>query len=203
MPCPRSKNDTRSAYGGKVKKALFALMLVSLALIIFGCGSNKKAAKPDGSLVYRPSWWSEQKESDYVCTYGQSINLSENASLTAAQSIAMSNAAQYVQTNVESMMKFYLEEAGVIDPQLLSLTSNVIKVAAKAGFAGAMIGKHETRKVNEGNGPRFKSWIQMKIPREQIDKTVWQNIRNEEALYNQFKASQSFQELEEQMKKYK
>jgi hypothetical protein len=100
------------------------------------------------------------------------------------------------------MMKFYLEEAGVVDPQLLSLTSNVVRVSAKAEFAGAIIGKIETRKVNEGNGPRFKSWVQMKIPKEQVEKTVWQGIRNEEALYNQFKASQSFQELDKQMKKY-
>jgi len=190
------------AYGGNMKKVLFILLVVSLVLIISGCGSNKKAAKPDGNQVYRPGWWSEQKEADYVCTYGQSANLSENASITAARSIAMSDAAQYVQTNVESMMKFYLEEAGVVDPQLLSLTSNVIKNSAKAQFSGAIVGKIETRRVDEGNGPRFKTWIQMKIPKEQVDKTVLSNIRNEEALYNQFKASQSFQELEEQMKKY-
>lgn len=185
-----------------MKKVLFAMMLVSLALMIFGCGSKKNKVKPDGDLVYRPAWWSEQKEADYVCTYGQSVNMNENASLTAAQSIAMSSAAQYVQTNVESMMKFYLEEAGVVDPQLLSLTSNVVRTSAKAEFSGVVIGKNETRRVDEGNGPRFKSWIQMKVPKDQINKTVWQNIRNEEALYNQFKASQSFQELEEQMKKY-
>ena len=185
-----------------MKKVLFALMLLSLALVIFGCGANKKKVKPDGNLVYRPTWWSEQKDADYVCAYGQSVNMNENASLTAARSIAMSEAAQYVQTNVESMMKFYLEEAGVVDPQLLTLTSNVVRVSAKAEFSGAINGKVETRKVNEGNGPRFKSWVQMKIPKEQIDKTVWQGIRNEEALYNQFKASQSFQELDKQMKKF-
>lgn len=191
------------AYGGNMKKVLLVLLLVSLALIIFGCGSNKKAVKADGNQVYRPEWWGEQKEADYVCTYGQSANVSENASITAARSIAMSDAAQFVQTNVESMMKYYLEEAGVVDPQLLSLVSNVVRTSAKAKFSGAIVGKLETRRVNEGNGPRFKTWTQMLIPREQINETVWSNIRNEEALYNQFKASQAFQELEEQMKKYK
>ncbi len=185
-----------------MKKVLFALVLLSLALTIFGCGSNKKKVKPDGDLVYRPTWWSEQKDADFVNTYGQSVNVSENASLTAAESIAMSSAAQYVQTNVESMMKFYLEEAGVVDPQLLSLTSNVVRTSAKAQFSGVVIGKSETRKVDEGNGPRFKSWVQMRVPKEQIEKTLWQGIHNEEALYNQFKASQSFRELEEQMMKY-
>ncbi|MCB5253506.1 MAG: hypothetical protein RBR69_05990 [Candidatus Cloacimonadaceae bacterium] len=185
-----------------MKKVLFAVILVSLTLMILGCGSNKNKVKPDGDLVYRPAWWSEQNDPDYVCTYGQSANMSENASLTAARSIAMSNAAQYVQTNVESMMKYYLEEAGVVDPGLLSLTSNIIKTSAKTEFSGAIIGKNETRRVDEGNGPRFKTWIQMKIPKEQINKSVWQNVRNEEALYNQFKASQAFQELDEQMKKY-
>jgi hypothetical protein len=190
------------AYGGKMKRVLFALMIVSLALLIFGCGSNKEKVEPDGDLVYRPSWWGAQSDDGFVCTYGQGTNLSENSSMNSARANALQDAAQYVETVVQGMIKDYEEEAGVNDPQVLSLTSSVVRAVANAKFSGVIAGKVETRKVNEHGGPRFKTWMQLKIPRDEVNKNLMNTIRNEEALYNQFKASQSFKELDEQIEKY-
>lgn len=185
-----------------MKKVLFIIMVASLALVMFACGSNKKSSpKADGELVYRPSWWSSQPESDYVCTYGQGTNLSETSSMNTAKANALLEAAQYVESEVQGMIKSYEEEAGVYDPQVLALSSSVVKAVSNARFSGAITGKVETRKVEENGGPRFKTWMQVKIPNAEIKKNLMMNIKNEEALYNQFKASQAFKELEMELEK--
>ena len=185
-----------------MKRALITILIITLVIISFGCsGNKKKEVKADGELVYRPSWWGLQNEQGYVNTYGQGTNLSENASMNVARSNALAEAAQYVEITVQSMLKNYLEEAGVNDPQVLAPTSNVVRAVSNAEFSGIITGKMETRKVKEAGGERYKTWLQMKIPQDQINRHLAAQIRNEEALYNQFKASQAFQELDHYLEK--
>lgn len=186
---------------------MLCLVLLAVIVMIAACSSNKKAenkpqGKPQGEEVYRPAWWATQPETDFVCTYGQATKVSENASMTAARENALGEAAQYVEVLVNSMMKNYEEEAGVKDPQVLALTQNVVKAVSSAKFKGVLMGKVETRKVNEPEGVRYKTWMQIKIPKDEINRNLADSIRNEEALYNQFKASQAFQELDKAVEKY-
>ncbi|HPF08683.1 MAG: hypothetical protein PHU99_02575 [Candidatus Cloacimonetes bacterium] len=185
-----------------MKKVLFIALVVSLVFLMAACGSNKpKGPKAEGELVYRPTWWSSQNEADYVCTYGQGTNLSETSSMNTAKANALQEAAQYVEVEVQSMIKSFEEEAGVYNPQLLALSSSVVKAVSSARFSGTVTGKVETRKVNENGGERYKTWMQIKIPKSEIMNNLMTNIKNEEALYNQFKASQAFQELERELQK--
>jgi hypothetical protein len=147
-------------------------------------------------MVYRPAWWFSQTDEAYVCTYGQSTKVSETASMDAAKANALLEAAQFVETEVKGMIKNYEEEAGVKDPQVLALSQSVVKAVSNARFSGVMPGLMETRMVQEEGGRRYRTWIQMKIPKKEVNKNLANQIRNEEALYNQFKASQAFQELE-------
>ena len=191
----------------KLHKMMLCLVLLAVIVMIAACSSNKKAenkpqGKPQGEEVYRPAWWATQPETDFVCTYGQATKVSENASMDAARNNALGEAAQYVEVLVNSMLKNYEEEAGVKDPQVLALTQNVVKAVSSAKFTGVLMGKVETRKVNEPEGVRYKTWIQLKIPKDEINRKLADSIRNEEALYNQFKASQAFQELDKAVEKY-
>ena len=184
----------------KVTKLVIALVTVFLLLSLLGCGGNKPKKEappsPDGVQVYRPAWWSGQNDEAYVCTYGQATKVSETMSVDAAKANALLEAAQYVETYVQGMIKNYEEEAGVYDPQLLALSQKVVKAVSSAKFSGVITGMTETRKVQEDMGMRYKTWLQLKIPRTEVKKNLQNQIRNEEALYNQFKASQAFQELE-------
>jgi len=186
----------------KVARIMTAVLLVAILFTVLGCASNKGGVKPEGDLVYRPPWWDTQDDPAYVSVYGQATRASEAASLTGADANAKSQAAQFVEVYVKSMMKNFEQEAGVIDPQVLALTENVVKVVASAKFSGILVGKTETRAVMEPQGRRYKTWIQLKIPRSEVNRNLKFQIQNEEALYNQFKASQSFKELDIEAEKY-
>jgi hypothetical protein len=187
----------------KLRKLSLILLVLTIALFLAACGSNKaKTPKPEGDMVYRPVWWASQPDPAYVCTYGQGTKASETSSMNTAKANALLEAAQYVEIHVNGMIKVYEEEAGVNDPQLLALTESVVQAIASARFSGTIPGTIETRIVQEKGGTRYKTWTQVKIPKEQINKTLVNNIRNEEALYNRFKASQAFKELEAAVEKY-
>jgi len=180
----------------KSKQVLLVLLAVVLLIAMTACGKNKTAPKVDGEVVNFPAWWNSQNDDAYVCTYGIGTNVKMTTSMDTAKNNALFEAAQFVEVEVKGMLKTYEEEAGVFDPQLLALTSKVVKSVSDATFSGVINGQSETRKVTEFGGPRYTTYLQLKIPKTEVNKSLYNNIRNEEALYNQFKASMAFEELE-------
>jgi hypothetical protein len=169
------------------------VILLVIGLFILSACSSGKSARHSPQAVFQPDWYGMQGDSEYVFTYGQSVNVSQNASEKAAYANAMQEAAQYVETHVQSMIKNYIEEAGVEDPQVLALTSSVARVVANANFSGTQIARRETFVLDNG---RYQTFIRVSIPQNEVNRTLRNQIRNEEALYNQFKASQAFDELD-------
>ena len=149
--------------------------------------------------IYQPNWFNLQNSPEYVQTYGQATKINQNSSFDAAREYAMLQAAQYVETYVKRMVKNYEEEAGVENPQVLALTSKVVKEISNAKFTNVKVTKRKTIELDNG---RFQTFVRVSIPKETLNKNLMHKIKNEEALYNQFKASQTFDELEKELDKY-
>ena len=171
-------------------------VLVVVMLLVTACG---KVGGKGVKKLYYPEWWQDQDNAEYVQTYGMATKVSQNSSYDAAYANAMLQAAQYVETYVKGMVKNYEEEAGVNNPQVLALTSKVVKAVAKAKFTNVMVTKQETIVTDEN---RFQTFVRVSVPKEAVNKNLMNKIKNEEALYNQFKASQAFGELENEMETY-
>jgi hypothetical protein len=178
----------------KFLKIIAVLVVVMLLVTACGKGGSKGVRK-----LYYPEWWQNQDNAEYVQTYGMATKVSQNSSYDAAYANAMLQAAQYVETYVKGMVKNYEEEAGVENPQNTALVSKVVKAVAKAKFTNVMVTKQETIVTDEN---RFQTFVRVSVPKEAVNKNLMNKIKNEEALYNQFKASQAFGELENEMKTY-
>jgi hypothetical protein len=182
----------------KIIKLGFLLFIILSLVFVLGCGTGGKANSnfKGANKVYYPVWWQTQQNPNVVYMYGMSTKVSENMSRDAAYSDAMLQAPQYVDAAIQRMLKNFEEEAGVKDEQSLALTSKVMKVVSNTKFMKAQIIKQETIITDDNH---YKTFIQVAIPKNTIDKELINNIRNEEALYNQFKASPAFQELDKQI----
>jgi len=179
---------------------LLAIVLIGI-FILTNCGGGKSTPK-GVQKVYFPDWWMVQDDPNYVHTFGIGEKVTQNSSYDAAKANAMLEAAQYVESYVKGMVKNYEEEAGVNNPQVLAVVTKVVKNVSKAKFSNTMVTKQEAIIIDTDNGKRYKTFVRVSIPKDTINKNLVNKIKNEEALYNQFKASQAFQDLEKEMEKY-
>ncbi|MCD6181673.1 MAG: hypothetical protein J7K89_04755 [Candidatus Cloacimonetes bacterium] len=169
-------------------------------VVIAGCGKEKKASGP--KELWTPDWWMLQDNPDYVNTFGIGESTSRNLSFDAAKNNAMLEAAQYVESYVQGMVKSFEEEAGVVDPTVTKLTSKVVKNVSKAKFSNTLVTKQKPTMEETPNGQRYVTYVCVSIPKETINKNMVNKIKQEEALYNAFKASQAFDSLDKEMTNY-
>ncbi|MBC8525414.1 MAG: hypothetical protein H8D22_00885 [Candidatus Cloacimonetes bacterium] len=163
----------------------------------FGCASTGKPGGP--KKVWYPDWYGLQSEAgDYVYAYGEAKKMNNVTAFESAKAMAFNEAAQYVENYVKAMTKDFLKEAGTENTQVLQLTERTVKLVSKTKFSGVTVSKRET--VQEEG--RFRSFVRLSIPGKEVKNTLLNTIKNEEALYNEFKASQSFKELEKETEKY-
>lgn len=176
-----------------MKSVKWTLVITALLLVLAACSSNMTGEQE----VSYPQWWNTQDDANYICSYGISTDrASQTSSMDAAKANALAESARFVETEVKAMLKNFEEESGVKDPQVLKLTENVVKVTSSATFSGVLPGSVMTRKTVTKGETRYTTYAQMKVPKVEVNRNLIENVRNEEALYNQFKASQAFQELE-------
>lgn len=175
-------------------------MIISLlAFVLVGCGSNPKPKKPAGMKeVFQPDWYDVEGDEENIFVYGTATKMTQNASYNSAYAMAQQKAANYVQVHVKGMIKDFMEEAGVDNPQVTALTSNVVKVVSNAEFRGSKVVKKQVFTNEQG---RYVTFVRLAVPRDEVDRKMMNQIKQEEALYNQFKASQGFKELDEELNK--
>ncbi|PID28438.1 MAG: hypothetical protein CSB55_04585 [Candidatus Cloacimonadota bacterium] len=173
-----------------MKRLNLVLLIVTTVLFLASCGGGLKSPEK----IYTPGWWRVQDNNDFIYSYGKAEKTRENASFDAARSNAFLEASQYVEAHVQGLVKDFMQETGGSNPQVTELTSKAVRTVTDADFSGAMVSNSETVIMPDG---RYKTFVRISIPKETVNKNLVNNIKNEEALYNEFKASQAFKELDE------
>ena len=175
----------------KVSKIMLILLIVS-ALCLVACGGGKK--KPSGpAKAWEPDWYNAQGDATYVFAYGNATFQSRAAAETSARNQALAEAAMSVEVHVQTMTKDFISEAGINNPEVLSMVESVTKTVANQTFAGAFRSRHEIAVLPDGRHHAFVQWA---IPKEQINRDFVDRVAREQALYTRFRASQAFEELE-------
>ena len=181
---------------------MYKVMLIAVAsLTLFACAGGKDAPteaqdSEEYVKVFQPDWYDLPGDEEILYTYGKAEKKSEEMAKDAAYANAVLEAANYIESYVKGMTKNFMEEAGVDNPQVTALTTKAVKIVSKAKFAGTSISKREPYK----KGNNYVCFVRLSIPKDKVNKELVNSVKNEEALYNAFKASQAFKELEEETK---
>jgi len=174
----------------KRMKNVVLLLLVVVAIVACGSDGPKGPKK-----MFKPDWFDlESSDGEFIYMYGQAAKTTERAAKASAESDAYFQAAKYVKTHVKGMMKDFISETGGADPEVTELTEQATKVISNAKFKGTRITKSETYPI-EGKKHVF---VRLSVPVESVNENTINKIKKEEALYNRFRASQSFQELDKE-----
>ena len=106
----------------KVTQMMMTIVILG-SLVLMGCGGGTTTNPRE---VYQPTWYGATGNAEYLFVYG-------NAERTSQQ------AANSVETSVATMMKDFISEAGIDNPEVLSLTERVTRTVANQRFSGTQI----------------------------------------------------------------
>lgn len=166
------------------------VILTIVGLLLTGCASNKSGTTEDMAMGRDvPSWAGGKTAEDAF--YGIGFAKKQNPSLAknAATARARTEISQSVEVKVTSMMKDFMQESGVGETaQALEFSETVTKQTTSNTLTGSVI--EDTYFANDGT-----VWVLVSMPLSSIKQEVLSAAKNEEALYNEFKASQAFKEL--------
>jgi len=167
----------KSAYkGGIIKKILFVLIFV----LFIKCASpgdiNMLSAEATGT------------SHDYQLAIDKAM-LDARVEMT-----------QQLNSYVQALIKKFDEEVGVTeDSELLGMYAKTSKIVVDQ----SLVGSHITKKDVKQDGNIYKATIVMEAPLGQAREKLLEQIRASEPIYQRFLNSESFKELEEEIRKEK
>jgi len=175
-------------------KKLHCLALIGLLLV--GCGPPppvQKAPPPN-----MPSWaLNIPSQEGYLYGVGSAKKQNPQLARTAAIGLARDEIARALELKVSSMFKNFMSESGIGEnAQALEFTESVTKQVASTTLNGATVKEVEVT----GDG---RMWALVELNLSAVKKAALDNAQKQEAMYNEFKAGQSFDALEEAINEMK
>ena len=182
-----------------MKKILGSVLVVALIFVSFSC-ATKTTEVLGAEGIPRPQWVADMSMADpvlhYEIGYGKGTNRA--SSMARAESDARNKIAFWVKTDVETVLKTYMQDAGVgNETQMIEYIEQVSIQTANVSLSGAEIkGKWEDL---EGGIYVLMSYDIDKAAEnlaKQMDSTENSFVRNESAAFADFKAQEAFKALE-------
>jgi len=179
-------------------------LVALLVLSVVGCGGAKKSPqqvsderKVDQALSQIPDWYMNPP-TDANFMYGTGTNDSRDLQMAkdGAEHAARVSIANATEAKVSALFKSFMEQTGAAeDEELLRMNTNVSKSVANEVIAGTRVSKQAV--MNE-NG-RFRVYVLLEMPLGEAGYRLRDRLRAQQNAYTRFRASQGFQELEQEV----
>lgn len=196
--------------------SVFTVMLFSILVIFWaGCGGPKSGSqattpKPvvspqntqEGMEVQVPEWFAKPP-SDPNFLYAPATFKSTDMghSVEQARQAGRDEIARQISTKVTSMMKRFQEETGGDESsaEFLSMTTTVSKSISSEVINGS---KSVEQKIYKEGTKSFRAYVLTELPIGAMNSALVDKVKENQNMYTRFRASQAFQELEEESQKY-
>jgi len=167
-------------------KHLYSLAI--LALLFIGCSSSPSTGNTNMNM---PSWaMNVPTQQGYLYGVGSAQKQNPQLARTAAIGLARDEIARALELKVSSMFKNFMSESGVGEnAQALEFTESVTKQVASTTLNGAIV--KEVEMTSDG-----RMWALVELNLSAVKEAALENAKKDQALFNEFKASRSFDELE-------
>lgn len=187
-------------------KTLFkVLILTSMIGLIVSCGSKptpapdmpsqKQAAMPEGPSDL-PDWYINTPEEDdtYIYGTGDATSRKMNIAISKATQSAQTMISTRIQATVQSQVKNFTQEAGMDEnTQIVEFYQEASKTVTNNTMSGLQVLKKYPYMMPGGS---YHAYVLVGLRKDAVNKALVNQIKDEKALYAEFKASQAFQELD-------
>jgi len=186
-----------------------------ITLLLTGCASSAPAATAAAVTDYTtstkpaqptvpadvPNWFMETPSEDDQYFYATAVAdmRSMGNAINRAIQDGQRQLSESIKSNVQSMVKNYTQEAGINETvDVIEFYESVSKTVSDNVIAGLVTLK---KFPYEKPGGGYKAYVLVAIRKDAVQNEVVSGIQNEESMYAQFKASQAFKALEEEVNK--
>ena len=169
------------------KKYLYNTLLVAtLSLFVFNCASSGY-----GDVKKGPKWYtSRQTSPDYYYGFGMAKKANPSLALRVATARAREEVASQISVKVESMIEDVMESSGIGESeQSINFSSYVSKQIVSKTLEGTV-----TEKSDQSNDGTYYVMVSYSI--KNAKNAILEAANREEALFNEFKAKQGLDRLE-------
>ncbi len=177
-----------------MNKILF--IMLTLVFLIVGCAS-RGVTEIKGIQI--PDWYLNPTQDDnYILGKATATSQDLQLSIDKAKQQARLDIAENLESHIMGLIKKFEEEAGGVEEgEFLEQFTQVSKNVVDQTLVGSRERKQEVKE--EGKG--FRAFLMMELPigqaREELLKQLYSDENHQ--LYTRFRASQSFQELKEEI----
>ena len=179
------------------KQTIFIGLLILVMLAMAGCGGSAKNA--GGQTVYAPKWFSDTENDLFIFANELGISKDERVAYDNAYGRAMSGAVLSKSAFVKTSLTAYLGSAGGAENE--TITQQTIRVGEAIGnsrFEGSRVVNKEVKYYPEEK--IYRCWVQLGVSKADMLKESLRAMQKEEVLYNEFKASQAFDRMNQSIR---
>ena len=175
-----------------MKNKLIWLSLTVFLLTLWGCAGGPRSGSTEETTSETPEWWFNPSVSEtHFYAFGQAKKQNPSLAQKVAQQRARADISNQVKSSVQNEIRDYMQESGLGETaQALEFSENTTVAISNNVLQGAVSDKYS-------KGKDGTVYIRVSYPKDGVDKALLSSAKREEALYNEFKASQAFDRLEQ------
>lgn len=170
----------------------------------FGCGGPKSAnltpSANSETLKKMPDWYLSPPSGE-ESLYAAATMVSNDVQMAVQKARVQAQAmlSEQLGQKLGSMTKQFREEAGAADNSyMIESTTQVVKSVTKQTLVGAELAKKD---IQEDKGA-WRAYVLMSLPLGDANRALLEQIRANNRLHTDLKASKAFQELEKELENY-
>jgi len=181
-----------------MKRMAFTLLALTVCIGFSGCNSKPKMDSDKTTFGYMQKEVAKITEKGGMAAVGLAESRNTQLAITKAKVEARKNLAQAVQVKIENLEKAFIEEVGEAQgSEMNELFSSATKQITSQTLQGTVPKEQEYETDDDGI---TTAYILMVLNPDIVDASLKNN--NAKHLYERFRASKAFEELDKEIKEF-
>ncbi|MCH7677312.1 LPP20 family lipoprotein [candidate division KSB1 bacterium] len=179
-------------------RSFVSLIVCAAVISVMGCGGSKPLVETKASVI--PEWFSNTpKDPNFLYAARTATSRDLGLAIDKALTNARAEIARQYEVKVTGLTKSFQEEIGSSeDSEINELFSQTVKTVVSTTLVGSRASK--TTHVRDGNN--YRAYVLVEYPIGAANQAFMNALKANQNMYTQFRASEAFKEMDEEVQKY-
>ena len=182
-----------------MKRSVLGMLSLAVCIGFAGCKSKPNADSDNSMFDYMQKQVAKLGEEGKIASVGIGQSRDQALAIDRASVDARTKLAQAAQVKVENLQKAFIEEIGEAES---SEINQIFSSATKQITAQTLQGTVPLEQTFDDEGGVFTAYVLMVQNPDIVDMVIKNNSNNAQHLYERFRASKAFEELDKEIKEF-